>query len=291
MDARHTHSTSGGVEPTKTSVELCGVGHALGQLEFLFGIRYMTSAHVAGSDDVTVFRLGKDEFERIVKLYPADEDVLYQNLSKLASEHHNDSASFVGSQMAPSVVMSAASSLLSDNINNHVDVTRVKALDNIERAQRKSQAQRIRSFCNAAAMGDVETVQRLLKSGVDVNGADCDGRTALMLAAACGKMDVVRLLMLHGAKPDLTDKFGGSALLDAVRQETAEHEDIVVFLHQNGGSLTLPDPAGELCQAAADGNRAKLKRILEVGEGATARGALGSRRYVESKYMCLYILA
>lgn len=190
----------------------------------------MTSAHVYGSDDVHVFRLGKDEFERIVKLYPADEDILYQNLSKLASEHNRDSASFVGSQMAPSVI-SATSSVISDT---QVDVTREKALDNIERAQRKSKEQRIRSFCNAAAMGDLATVQRLLKTGVDVNGADCDGRTALMLAACSGKMDVVRFLMLHGAKPDVTDKFGGSALLDAVRQDTAEHMDIVVYLHQNG---------------------------------------------------------
>jgi hypothetical protein len=35
---------------------------------------------------------------------------------------------------------------------------------------------RIRSFCNAAAMGDVGMLQRLLKTGIDINGVDCDGR-------------------------------------------------------------------------------------------------------------------
>jgi hypothetical protein len=43
----------------------------------------MSSARVVGSDDVRVFRLTKDDFARVVKLYPMDEDILYENLVSL----------------------------------------------------------------------------------------------------------------------------------------------------------------------------------------------------------------
>jgi ankyrin repeat protein len=76
---------------------------------------------------------------------------------------------------------------------------------------------------------------------------------------------VVKWLVSHGAKVSLRDKFGGSALLDAMTQGTEAHVDIMVFLSQQGAELVLEDPAGELCQAAADGDHDKLHRVLEMG--------------------------
>jgi hypothetical protein len=95
-----------------------------------------------------------------------------QNLSNLASEHRKDTTSVVGS--SPSSVVSMGS-VMSDMSQNQ-DATREKALDNIEKAQSKSSEQRIRSFCNAAAMGDKDMIQRLIKAGTEINGTDCDGR-------------------------------------------------------------------------------------------------------------------
>jgi ankyrin repeat protein len=42
-------------------------------------------------------------------------------------------------------------------------------------------------------------VQAILASGLDVNSADYDGRTALHLAASEGKTELVRYLLSHGA--------------------------------------------------------------------------------------------
>jgi len=50
-------------------------GEALGQVEFHLDTRYMTSARVASGDSLRIFRLQKEDYSRILKLYPLDEDV------------------------------------------------------------------------------------------------------------------------------------------------------------------------------------------------------------------------
>ena len=56
------------------------------------------------------------------------------------------------------------------------------------------------------------TVELLLEKGaeVDVRGS-LEGFTALMTAAAEGQVEVVRLLLAHGADPSLEDKDGDTA--------------------------------------------------------------------------------
>jgi len=51
-----------------------------------------------------------------------------------------------------------------------------RAMAEIEKAKSRSREQRIRSFCNAATLGNIDMLARLVKSGVDVNGVDSDGR-------------------------------------------------------------------------------------------------------------------
>jgi hypothetical protein len=65
-----------------------------------------------------------------------------------------------------------------------------KAMDSIDKAKKRSKEQRIRSFCNAAAEGNMDILQRLLRSGIDINGRDCNGRTALMVASCAGNFEV-----------------------------------------------------------------------------------------------------
>ncbi|TFJ86293.1 hypothetical protein NSK_002501 [Nannochloropsis salina CCMP1776] len=237
--------------------EIAGVGYALGQLEFLFDVRYMTSARVSGADDVRVFRLGKEDFTRVIKLYPMDEDILYENLSRLADDKMETSS------RAPSTAQSMSTHSLDFTVVGGDDLME-KAMDSIDKAKKRSKEQRIRSFCNAAAEGNMDILQRLLRSGIDINGRDCNERTALMLATSAGNFELVKWLVSLGAEVNLRDKFGGSALLDAMRHSTPLHMEIMGFLSKQGAVLELDDAAGELCQAAADGEREKLARMLEL---------------------------
>lgn len=57
-----------------------------------------------------------------------------------------------------------------------------------------------------------ETAALLLKNGADVNFQTRKaGTTALMIAAVLGNVDLVRLLLEHGADADLADFFGDTA--------------------------------------------------------------------------------
>lgn len=59
----------------------------------------------------------------------------------------------------------------------------------------------------------------LLASGVDVNAADNEGRTALMYAAMRGRFDTVKLLLAAGARKDALDKENKSAADFTISQE------------------------------------------------------------------------
>ena len=69
----------------------------------------------------------------------------------------------------------------------------------------------------AASRGDLDEVHRLLSSGVEVNAADYDGRTPLLLAAAEGWPMLVRYLLAHGAKADAVDRWDHTPLEEARR--------------------------------------------------------------------------
>ena len=60
-------------------------------------------------------------------------------------------------------------------------------------------------------------MQRLVATGVDLNGADYDGRTCIHLAASEGHIEVVEYLIGHSIKIDVKDRWGGTPLDDAKR--------------------------------------------------------------------------
>ncbi len=64
-----------------------------------------------------------------------------------------------------------------------------------------------------------KTLENLLKAGVDVNGAvEYDETTPLMSAAFEADVDTVKFLLNHGARKDLRDKNGNTALSLAEKQ-------------------------------------------------------------------------
>lgn len=55
----------------------------------------------------------------------------------------------------------------------------------------------------------------MLQQGCDVDTCDYSGRTGLMLAAECGSVLAVKLLLVAGASVSATDHTGSCAVLDA----------------------------------------------------------------------------
>ena len=54
------------------------------------------------------------------------------------------------------------------------------------------------AFHHAAIYGVVETVELLLRRGVDADTPTADGKTPVLLAAVEGHADIIRLLADHG---------------------------------------------------------------------------------------------
>jgi glutaminase len=74
------------------------------------------------------------------------------------------------------------------------------------------------ALCWAAAQGDLNEIQQLLASGMDITEADYDGRTPLHLAASEGHLKVVEFLLCHGALNTAKDRWGNTPLDDAMRE-------------------------------------------------------------------------
>lgn len=69
------------------------------------------------------------------------------------------------------------------------------------------------TLLQASEVNNAKRVQKLLKSGADVNVQNDIGATPLMLAAANNSVDAARLLIAEGADIDAKDMHGGTALM------------------------------------------------------------------------------
>lgn len=99
------------------------------------------------------------------------------------------------------------------------------------------------ALCNLAVLGDVNLVRVLLDHGADVNAVDPLGRTPLMYAAASDllNLDVVKLLVEHGADINARDthKQSGDAGLTALDIARLHGETpITAFLAKAGAKST-----------------------------------------------------
>merc|ERR1711916_248716 len=72
------------------------------------------------------------------------------------------------------------------------------------------------SFVCAASIGNVEVVRLLIQLGVDVDGLDVWGETALIRACCWGNDDVVRVLIEAGADPGIANE-AGDTVMDVAR--------------------------------------------------------------------------
>ena len=88
----------------------------------------------------------------------------------------------------------------------------------------------VMALCWAASQGDLDEIKRLVATGVDLNGADYDGRTCLHLAASEGQKSVVNYLLAKQVDINLKDRFGGTPLADAKRHN---QDEVVLILEKS----------------------------------------------------------
>src|SRR5688500_249303 len=85
----------------------------------------------------------------------------------------------------------------------------------IEATPKSSVDSSVRELIMAAQAGDEARVGMLLRSGVDADSADEEGRSALIAAADAGRLSTVRLLLEAGARLNKTNANGSTALATA----------------------------------------------------------------------------
>jgi ankyrin repeat protein len=130
-------------------------------------------------------------------------------------------------------------------------------------------------IADAASRGNKAEVERLLKSGADVNAQQADGATALQWAAYRGDAGLAELLLKAGAKPGVANHNGATPLwLAATRGDAA----VIEALLKGGADANESLPLGRrpLMLAARSGNveavRALLQHGADVNASESARG-------------------
>lgn len=128
---------------------------------------------------------------------------------------------------------------------------------------------------DAAALGDVAAVERLVALGLPLDARDAKGATALIRAAGRGHPEVVAWLLAAGADPQLTADSGVDALTAAI----AAHRDPVVrVLLAHGVDANAPRAHGvpPLLVAAAVGAKACVESLLAHGARSDATDPRGN---------------
>ena len=122
----------------------------------------------------------------------------------------------------------------------------------------------------AVREGDIEGICSLKRAGLDLDGELKYGSTAIILASARGKEDVVRFLLSEGVKVNKRNKFGATALLEASERG---HIPVIMLLVQNGAEVNLPHSNGNTAILAATFRRDRktIRALLELGADPTIK--------------------
>lgn len=100
-----------------------------------------------------------------------------------------------------------------------------------------------RSFVNAVRENDIEEVERLIESGVDVNAKDEHSNTALLSASWRGYTEIVKLLLEHKDIDVNAKHFLDSTALQ-VASLNGNTEIVKMFLEQKDIDIDARDKKG-----------------------------------------------
>lgn len=148
----------------------------------------------------------------------------------------------------------------------------------------------------AAASGQLDILRMLVNCGAATAVADHEtGRSALHRACIRGHADAAKLLIQSGAAIDIDDASGCTPLMLAAQ---AGHADVVRILLCAGASVSIADRKGEsaLTKCIGEGHDACLDAMLKAGapvnavNRSTGDTALIAASRVGSEFMCRKLL-
>ena len=119
-------------------------------------------------------------------------------------------------------------------------------------------------LCSAVAESDGALLELYIAANAPADSGDYDRRRPLHIAAADGKLDLVRMLVEKGkADAGVTDRWGATPLLEAIK---AKHPEVVAYLADSvpGGKgrelgVSDSDLSGLLCTAVLENDVEALK--------------------------------
>jgi len=121
------------------------------------------------------------------------------------------------------------------------------------------------ALLEAASRNDVKLLQELVNKGCDLNKGDYDKRRALHIAASEGSVDVAKYLLSHKVDINAEDRWGNTAMDDAIQ---SKQDNIIPILRQAGASVGKnknTEYVSMLCQSASEGNVHMLQRLHHAG--------------------------
>lgn len=157
-------------------------------------------------------------------------------------------------QSAAVSYLEASSTACSSILINHQDVPIIKAVQS----------------------GDTKKVESLIKSGIDVNASDKEGRTLLMIAACTGNIKMLDLLISKGARLESYDDSGNTAFMYAFFNSD-EKDDAVKFLLSKKVDIETMNNQEQtpLILAALNGHCKSMLLLIEAKAKLETKGKLG----------------
>jgi hypothetical protein len=127
---------------------------------------------------------------------------------------------------------------------------------------------------NAASKGDIETAQKLIKDGADINERNRSGLTPLMMAIEYGKPDAAKVFIQMGADIESKDKSGYTALTYAVLWNKIEIVKLLIEKHAN---VNVCDSSGEtpIMLAASHGYQSIVELLIDKVADVNAKNNYG----------------
>lgn len=116
----------------------------------------------------------------------------------------------------------------------------------------------------AASENDLNKVNELIESGVDLDQQDQEGLSALTWALRENNVEVARVLLENGANPNIQDHYNWTPLMDAAY---SGDQIVARLLLDHGADLNLQDVDGwtALIAAVINGHTEIVKILLDEG--------------------------